>query len=165
MFNKLLDVLKYNIEEQNAIDKQELRAKKKSIPITSYFTATKVKKGNRKFTMADLEAYLEEKKQTQLQDKRLISFFEIYMNKEESQQREAQARSSIYDAASPKESDASITPLSAMGGSRPKGFFREQPTSTKNLGSIGVSLDAKKMGINKPTTPRLMPGLDMDKLE
>lgn len=83
MFNKLLDVLKYNIEEQNAIYKQELRAKKKSIPISSFLTATKVKKGNRKFTMADLEAHLEEKKQTQLQDKRLISFFEIYMNKEE----------------------------------------------------------------------------------
>ena len=63
MFNKLLDVLKFNLDEQNAIEKQEMRAKKKSIPIPSFFTAPKVKKGNRKFTMADLEAHLEEKKQ------------------------------------------------------------------------------------------------------
>jgi hypothetical protein len=66
MFNKLLSVLKFNIEEQLAIEKQEMRAKKKAIPMPSFFAATKIKKGNRKFTMADLEAHLEEKRQTQM---------------------------------------------------------------------------------------------------
>jgi hypothetical protein len=50
-----------------------------------------------------------------------------------------QARSSIYDAASPKESDASITPMSALGGGRARGFFKEQPTSTKNLSGVTIS--------------------------
>ena len=67
-----------------------------------------------------------------IEDKRLQSFEELYMIKEEIQQREMQARSSVYDAASPKESDASTTPMSALGGSRQRSFFKEQPVSTKN---------------------------------
>jgi hypothetical protein len=35
----------------------------------------------------------------------------------------------------------------------------------KNLGGFSISLDPKKNGLNKPTTPRLVPGLDMDKLD
>lgn len=78
-----------------------------------------------------------------------------------------QARSSIYDAASPKESNASITPLSAMGGAKPRGFFKEQPTSTKNLSGVTVSTpkEQKKFGFNLPTTPKMnVPGLDLSKL-
>ena len=62
MFAKLLEVLKFNIEEQTAIEKQEMRSKKKSIPIPSFFVAAKVKRAGRKFTMDDLAALMEEKK-------------------------------------------------------------------------------------------------------
>jgi hypothetical protein len=55
MFNKLLDVLRYNIEKSVAVEKQEMRTKKKSIPVPSFFNAAKVKKVGRKFTMQDLE--------------------------------------------------------------------------------------------------------------
>lgn len=78
-----------------------------------------------------------------------------------------QARSSIYDAASPKESDASITPMSALGGGRARGFFKEQPTSTKNLSGVTISnpKEQKKFGFNLPTTPKMnVPGLDLTKL-
>lgn len=109
-----------------------MRAKKKSIPLPAFFTTTKVKKGGRKFTMQDLEIHLEEKKQVFQDDKRLISFFEIYLNKKEAEAREIQARSSVYDGNSPKGSELSTTPLSALGiGAR--GFFKEQPTTTKNI--------------------------------
>lgn len=36
MFAKLLDLYKFNIDEQNAIEKQELRTKKKA-PITTFY--------------------------------------------------------------------------------------------------------------------------------
>lgn len=81
-----------------------------------------------------------------------------------------QARSSVYDAASPKESDASgMTPMSAMGMGRARGFFKEQPTSTKNIGSMGISISTPKGDqSNKlgPITPKVsMPGLDLSKLK
>ena len=144
-----------------------MRAKKKSIPIPSFFAAAKVKKGARKFTMDDLAEIIDAKKAAQLHDKRLTSFFEIYMEKEEAQQREIQARSSIYDAASPKESDAGLTPMSGYGGGKPRGFFKEQPTSTKNLSGVTISTpkEQKKFGFNLPTTPKMnVPGLDLSKL-
>jgi hypothetical protein len=39
-----------------------MRAKKKSIPIPSFFAAARVKRGARKFTMEDLAQLLDEKK-------------------------------------------------------------------------------------------------------
>ena len=55
-----------------------------------------------------------------------------------------QARSSVYDAASPKDSDASMTPLSAMGTGRPRGFFKEKPESTKNLNAGFAKISTPK---------------------
>lgn len=81
-----------------------------------------------------------------------------------------QARSSVYDAASPKESDASMTPLSAMGAGRPRGFFKEQPTSTKNtnVGLANTSTpkaeSSKVIGAGLQTPKINMPGLDLSKL-
>jgi len=161
MFNKLLDVLKFNIDEQISIEKQEMRAKKKSIPLPVYFTTSKGKKGGRKFTMEDLQLQLDEKKQALREDKRLISFFEIYLNKKEAEQREIQARSSVYDGNSPRGSEASTTPLSALGIGN-KGFFKEQPTTTKNLSLEKVD---KPLGANKPVTPKALPGLDLSKID
>lgn len=83
MFNKLVNLYKFNIEEQNALEKQEIRAKKKSIAISSYLHTAKIKKGGRKFTLDDLEYLQEEKRQYMLDDKRLPSFEELYLQKEE----------------------------------------------------------------------------------
>lgn len=83
MFTKLVNLFKFNIEEQNALEKQEIRAKKKSIAISSYLHTAKIKKGGRKFTLEDLEMIMEEKKQMMIEDKRLQSFEELYMIKEE----------------------------------------------------------------------------------
>jgi hypothetical protein len=55
MFTKLVNLYKFNIDEQNALEKQEIRAKKKSIAISSYLHTAKIKKGGRKFTLDDLE--------------------------------------------------------------------------------------------------------------
>lgn len=62
MFTKLLELYKFNIDEQTAIEKQEMRSKKKSIPMTTFYVGAKVKRGGRKFTMEDLEQVLEDKK-------------------------------------------------------------------------------------------------------
>ena len=63
MFAKLLEVLKFNLEEQTAIEKKEMRSKKKSNVIPSFFNPAKVKPVWPKFTMEDLAAKLDEKRQ------------------------------------------------------------------------------------------------------
>ena len=63
MFNRILDVLRFNLNEQLEQEKQEMRIRnKKQIPRTSFFAAKGLKKGGRKFKLADLEAIQEEKK-------------------------------------------------------------------------------------------------------
>jgi hypothetical protein len=62
MFSKLLDLFKFNMEEQAAHEKQEMRAKKRAV--VTFYTSGKIKKGGNKFKMEDLEAVLAEKEQT-----------------------------------------------------------------------------------------------------
>lgn len=75
MFAKLAELYKFNIEEQNNLEKQEIRSKHKK-PIGNLF-AVKFRRGGKKFSMEDLEQLLKDKKEA-FYDLKLPSFVELY---------------------------------------------------------------------------------------
>eukprot|EP00347_Sterkiella_histriomuscorum_P019879 403339962 len=131
IFEKLLEVYRYNQEEQIKLEKFQTRARRKTV---SFFVPGKIKKKS-KFFMTDLDAYLEEKQKKFEEDRRLKPFEEIYLNKLEMQQQEQlSARSYGLDddlGLSMKSPRDQITPKGQQS-TTPRGQLLQQLSASKN---------------------------------